>query len=34
MRSRQLLASMLDQLRLFNDGKLTSYTDVIQTSRQ
>ena len=34
MRSRQLLASMLEQLRLFNDGKLTSYADVIQTSRQ
>jgi hypothetical protein len=34
MRSRQLLASMLDQLRLFNDGKLTSYADVIQTSRE
>jgi len=34
MRSRQLLASMLEQLRLFNDGKLTSYADVIQTSRE
>jgi hypothetical protein len=34
MRSRQLLASMLDQLRLFNDGKLTSYADVIQSSRE
>jgi hypothetical protein len=33
MRSQQMLASMLDQVRAFNDGKLTQYYDVIQTSR-
>ena len=31
--SQQMLASMLDQVRVFNDGKLTQYFDVIQTSR-
>jgi hypothetical protein len=33
MRSQQMLASMLEQVRAFNDGKLTQYYDVIQTSR-
>lgn len=33
MRSQQMLASMLDQLRAFTDGRLTQYYDVIQTSR-
>jgi hypothetical protein len=33
MRAQQMLASMLTQVRLFNEGRLTSYYDVIQTSR-
>jgi hypothetical protein len=33
MRAQQMLASMLDQVRRFNEGKLASYQDVIQTSR-
>jgi hypothetical protein len=33
MRSQQMLASMLEQVKAFNDGKLTQYYDVIQTSR-
>jgi hypothetical protein len=33
MRAQQLLASMLQQVKLFNDGKITSYEDVIRTSR-
>jgi hypothetical protein len=33
MRGQQMLASMRDQLRLFKDGKLSQYFDVIQTSR-
>jgi hypothetical protein len=33
MRAQQLLASMLDQVKRFNDGRLASYADVIQTSR-
>lgn len=33
MRSQQLLASMLMQLRLFTDGKITYYGDVLNTSR-
>ncbi len=33
MRSQQLLASMVDQVRLFNEGKITFYGDVIATSR-
>ncbi|HEY9226615.1 MAG TPA: hypothetical protein VIP11_08220 [Gemmatimonadaceae bacterium] len=33
MRNQQLLASMLDQLKLFTDGRITWYNDVIQTSR-
>jgi hypothetical protein len=33
MRGQQMLASMRDQLKLFKDGKLTQYFDVIQTSR-
>ncbi len=33
MRGQQLLASMLGQLTLFTDGRLTSYYDVIQSSR-
>jgi hypothetical protein len=33
MRAQQMLASMLTQLRLFNEGRLASYYDVIQTSR-
>jgi hypothetical protein len=33
MRAQQMLASMLTQVRLFNEGRLSSYYDVIQTSR-
>jgi hypothetical protein len=33
MRAQQMLASMLEQVALFNAGKLGSYYDVIQTSR-
>jgi hypothetical protein len=33
MRAQQMLASMLDQVKRFNDGRLASYNDVIQTSR-
>jgi hypothetical protein len=33
MRAEQLLASMLQQVTLFNAGKLTDYMTVIQTSR-
>jgi len=33
MRAQQMLASMLVQVRLFNEGHLSSYYDVIQTSR-
>jgi hypothetical protein len=33
MRGQQLLASMTGQLQLFRDGKLTSYYDVIASSR-
>ncbi len=33
MRAEQMLASMLEQVNLFNAGKLASYYDVIQTSR-
>jgi hypothetical protein len=33
MRAQQMLASMLTQVRLFNEGRLASYYDVIQTSR-
>lgn len=33
MRSQQLLASMADQLRLFAEGKIRFYGDVIATSR-
>jgi hypothetical protein len=33
MRAQQMLASMLEQVSLFNAGKLGSYYDVIQTSR-
>jgi hypothetical protein len=33
MLARQMLASMQSQLAAFNDGKLTSYFDVIETSR-
>ena len=33
MRARQMLASMLEQVRLFSDGKLISYDDVIRSSR-
>jgi hypothetical protein len=33
MRAEQMLASMLEQVTLFNSGKLGSYYDVIQTSR-
>ncbi len=33
MRGQQMLASMLGQITLFKDGKLTQYFDVIQTSR-
>ena len=33
MRARQMVASMLEQVRLFNEGKLLSYDDVIRSSR-
>ncbi|HVX38444.1 MAG TPA: hypothetical protein VHB25_02635 [Gemmatimonadaceae bacterium] len=33
MRSRQLLASMMDQVKAFNEGRLTSYYEVLNTSR-
>ncbi|HEX8942941.1 MAG TPA: hypothetical protein VF785_07390 [Gemmatimonadaceae bacterium] len=33
MRAQQMLASMLTQVRLFNEGRLSSYYDVVQTSR-
>ena len=33
MRSQQLLASMLTQLKLFTDGKITYYGDVLNSSR-
>lgn len=33
MRSQQLLASMQEQVKLFNEGKLMSYVDVLNTSR-
>ena len=33
IRNQQLLASMLDQVKAFNDGKVLYYNDVIQTSR-
>lgn len=33
IRGQQLLASMLAQVKAFNEGRLTSYFDVIQTSR-
>jgi len=33
LRADQLLASMLEQVRLFNEGQLLSYLDVIRTSR-
>jgi hypothetical protein len=33
MRGQQMLASMRDQLKLFKDGKLSQYFDVIQSSR-
>jgi hypothetical protein len=33
LRSQQMLASMLEQVTLFNGGQLTSYYQVIQTSR-
>jgi hypothetical protein len=33
MRAQQMLASMLTQVRLFNEGRLASYYDVVQTSR-
>lgn len=33
MRSRQLLASMVDQLKAFTDGKIMYYGDVLNTSR-
>lgn len=33
LRAQQMLASMLTQVRLFNEGRLASYYDVIQTSR-
>jgi len=33
MRGQQMLASMREQLKLFKDGKLTQYFDVIQSSR-
>ena len=29
----QMLASMMDQVKRFNEGRLTSYWDVIQSSR-
>jgi hypothetical protein len=33
MRSQQLLASIADQLKLYNEGKILSYADVLTTSR-
>jgi hypothetical protein len=33
MRAQQMLASMMEQVRLFNEGRLASYYDVVQTSR-
>jgi hypothetical protein len=33
MRAQQMLASMLEQLQMFNDGRLASYYDVVRTSR-
>jgi hypothetical protein len=33
LRAQQMLASMLAQVKLFNDGRLATYYDVIQTSR-
>jgi hypothetical protein len=33
MRAQQLMASILDQLKLFTTGHLSSYSDVIQSSR-
>jgi hypothetical protein len=33
MRAQQMLGSMLEQLRLFTDGRLMSYPDVISSSR-
>ena len=33
MRAQQLLASMLEQLKRFNEGTLASYDDVLRTSR-
>jgi hypothetical protein len=33
MRSQQLTASIADQLKLFNEGKILSYADVLTTSR-
>ena len=33
MRNQQLLASILDQVKMFNEGKITWYDDVIRTSR-
>jgi hypothetical protein len=33
MRARPMLAPMLEQVRLFTEGKLLSYDDVIRTSR-
>lgn len=33
MRNAQLLASMAEQLKMFNEGKITWYDDVIRTSR-
>jgi hypothetical protein len=33
MRAQQMLASMLEQVQWFNDGRLASYYDVVRTSR-
>jgi hypothetical protein len=33
MRAQQMLASMVEQVRLFNEGRLASYYDIVQTSR-
>ena len=33
MRNQQLLASILEQVKMFNEGKITWYDDVIRTSR-
>jgi hypothetical protein len=33
LRGQQMLASMLEQVKLFKEGKLSSYLEVIQTSR-